>query len=186
MTAHEISNSYASQQNWFTNNDLLNDINLYRLDENSYYYRIGNYIKSNSNLSSKEPKTACSNNEINDLISTIDAYFDGYPSTHGKISFSKICAMLAIKLIILTGAKYSVIRKLKYVDLNTKINTLKINGYTIRLPINLSYQFQIYDEIRQETLENPSDFLFCSQNGDQWKGTAPNSNIVDFCIFQIN
>lgn len=171
---------YANQQNWFTNNDLLNHINMYRLDEDSYYYQIGNYIRSNLKLSSKEPKVACNNNEINDLITTIDEYFDKYSSAKEKLSFSKICGMLAIKLIILTGAKYSVIRKLKYYDLNTKVNTLKINGYTIRLPINLSNQFQIYDEIRQSTLDKPSDFLFCSQNGDQWKGTSPNSNIVDF------
>ena len=69
---------YANQQNWFTNNDLLNHINMYRLDEDSYYYQIGNYIRNNLKLSSKEPKVACNNNEINDLITTIEEYFDKY------------------------------------------------------------------------------------------------------------
>lgn len=171
---------YATQQNWFTNHDFLNHINMYRLDEDSYYYKIGNYIKKNPKLTKKTTIPTCTQDEVNTLISTIDKYFEKYKNSIENMSFPKVCGMLAIKIILLTGAKYSVIPALRYQDLNIELNTLKIKKYTLRLPVKLSSQFHIYSKLRAIALTNPSEYLFCTQNGDPWRGTSPNSNIVDF------
>lgn len=171
---------YATQQNWFSNDDFLNHINMYRLDEDSYYYRIGNYIKKNPKLTGKAPKPSCTQSEVNTLITTIDEYFEKHKDSIENMSFPKTCGMLAIKIMLLTGAKYSIIPNLKYYDLNTELNTIKIKKYTLRLPVKLSSQFHIYNKLRNITLANPSEYLFCTQSGDPWKGTSPNSNIVDF------
>lgn len=175
---------YATEQNWFANNDLLSQINSYRLSESSYYYMIGNYIKSNPKLSKKEVKLPCTNSEVNDIIATIDSYFHKYNGNTEAMSFPKVSSMLAIKLMILTGAKYSTIRDLIFDDLKIDCNTIKINKYTIRLPINLSLQFRHYCILRKHTLAKPSKYLFCNQDGSQWSSSIY-SSIADFLSVTI-
>jgi len=166
---------YATANNWFSNDNLVSEINMYRFDSNSYYFKISNFIREHSKLTNKQSKETCTSKEVSEIISTIDSYFSKVENGLQKPSYTKVCCMLAIKLILLTGAKYGVIRNLKYDDFNPKLNTLKINGFNIRLPLKLSEQFQTYDKLRLSTLSSPSLFLFTSQEGKQW-GTNTNSN----------
>ena len=159
---------YAIDQMWFANNDLLAQINSYRLSESSYYNMIGNYIRNNPKLSNKAVKSPCTNTEINDIIITIDSYFREYANNIESMSFSKVSSMLAIKLMILTGAKYSVIRDLKFDHLKLDENTITIQKYTIRLPVNLSLQFRIFCKLRKNVLNLSSKYLFCNQDSSQW------------------
>ena len=100
------------------------------------------------------------------------------------MSFSKVSSMLAIKLMILTGAKYSVIRDLKFNNLRLDENTITIQKYTIRLPINLSVQFRIFCKLRENILISSSDYLFCNQDGSQWHKSIY-SGIADFLSVTI-
>ena len=175
---------YAIDQMWFANNDLLAQINSYRLSESSYYNMIGNYIRNNPKLSNKAVKSPCTNTEINDIIITIDSYFREHANNIESMSFSKVSSMLAIKLMILTGAKYSVIRDLKFDHLKLDENTITIQKYTIRLPVNLSLQFRIFYKIRKNVLNLSSKYLFCNQDSSQWHKSIY-SGIADFLSVTI-
>ncbi len=175
---------YAIDQMWFANNDLLAQINSYRLSESSYYNMIGNYIRNNPKLSNKAVKSPCTNTEINDIIITIDSYFREYANNIEYMSFSKVSSMLAIKLMILTGAKYSVIRDLKFDHLKLDENTITIQKYTIRLPVNLSLQFRIFYKLRKNVLNLSSKYLFCNQDSSQWHKSIY-SGIADFLSVTI-
>ena len=175
---------YAIDQMWFANNDLLAQINSYRLSESSYYNMIGNYIRNNPKLSNKAVKSPCTNTEINDIIITIDSYFREHANNIESMSFSKVSSMLAIKLMILTGAKYSVIRDLKFDHLKLDENTITIQKYTIRLPVNLSLQFRIFYKLRKNVLNLYSKYLFCNQDSSQWHKSIY-SGIADFLSVTI-
>ena len=175
---------YAIDQMWFANNDLLAQINSYRLSESSYYNMIGNYIRNNPKLSNKAVKSPCTNTEINDIIITIDSYFREHANNIESMSFSKVSSMLAIKLMILTGAKYSVIRDLKFDHLKLDENTITIQKYTIRLPVNLSLQFRIFYKLRKNVLNLSSKYLFCNQDSSQWHKSIY-SGIADFLSVTI-
>ena len=175
---------YAIDQMWFANNDLLAQINSYRLSESSYYNMIGNYIRNNPKLSNKAVKSPCTNTEINDIIITIDSYFREHANNIESMSFSKVSSMLAIKLMILTGAKYSVIRDLKFDHLKLDENTITIKKYTIRLPVNLSLQFRIFYKLRKNVLNLSSKYLFCNQDSSQWHKSIY-SGIADFLSVTI-
>ena len=175
---------YAIDEMWFANNDLLAQINSYRLSESSYYNMIGNYIRNNPKLSNKAVKSPCTNTEINDIIITIDSYFREHANNIESMSFSKVSSMLAIKLMILTGAKYSVIRDLKFDHLKLDENTITIQKYTIRLPVNLSLQFRIFYKLRKNVLNLSSKYLFCNQDSSQWHKSIY-SGIADFLSVTI-
>jgi len=168
---------HANQNNWFTNDDLLKKINAYKLDETSYYAQISNYIKNNTKLKTKQSKDTCSDQEVNEVITNIDYYFNIIEDI-SELSYPRLCSMLAIKLMLLTGAKYNVVRNLKFADLDTSLNTLVINNFKIRLPVKLSLQFQIFRKLRSH-INLSSEFLFTTQTGDQWGRTTSNAGITD-------
>ena len=132
----------------------------------------------------KAVKSPCTNTEINDIIITIDSYFREYANNIESMSFSKVSSMLAIKLMILTGAKYSVIRDLKFDHLKLDENTITIQKYTIRLPVNLSLQFRIFCKLRENVLNVSSKYLFCNQDSSQWHKSIY-SGIADFLSVTI-
>lgn len=176
---------YATSNNWFSNDNIIQEINMYKFDDNSYYSKISAFIKKNDKLANKQSKDTCTTKEVAEIITTIDSYFAKAEAGQQKLSYSKVCCMLAVKLILLTGAKYSIIRNLEYDDLNIQLNTLRINGFNIRLPINLSKQFQVYNKLRSETIPSTSNYLFTSQEGKQW-GTTTNSNgLTDILLLSI-
>jgi integrase len=180
---------YANQSRWFSNDDLLKKINTYRLDSDSYYARINTYIKTNSKLKKKSSKTVYSEQEVIDLLTVIDEYFENIDNEKEKKSYFKMSGMLAIKLMLLTGAKYSAIRNIIYNDLDSVLNTITINGFKIRLPINLSRQFQIYKEVRQFALDEASEYLFTDNNGSQWNPTTSYTYITELiseCLMRFD
>lgn len=180
----------ATTRKWFENDNLIEDINKYsKLDDESYFSQINTYILNNKKLKFKSSKDAYNEYEINDLIDAIDEYIDVNvyfvnknikPKHLSKIGYEKIGAMLAIKVMIFTGIKYGAARNLKLTDSDDRVNTIGINGYSIRLPINLSKQFIYYTALKRELklISNIDDYLFTSYDGKQWGEKTHHSKII--------
>lgn len=71
--------------------------------------------------------------------------------------FANYISSLACKIILLYGTKNNVINELKITDYNGQLNKLKINGFWVHLPDELSLQMQRYMKVRDKLIENPKD-----------------------------
>ena len=71
--------------------------------------------------------------------------------------FANYISSLACKIILLYGTKNSVINELKITDYREDINKLKINGFWVHLPDELSLQMRRYIKVRENLIDNPKD-----------------------------
>ncbi|WP_018213615.1 hypothetical protein [Desulfitobacterium hafniense] len=165
-------------KNSLKNSNILDEISAPKIDEKSYYSRINLMISKNKKLSTKEPILVFSREIIEDIITNCDLIIQDTGKHNNKIGFEKLVAALCIKLVVLTGMKYGIARKIRVEDLNVTTNTIHINGFNIRLPLKLSTQFQYYMELR-ESFGKKCSFLFMSFDGEQWGGQTSASKMPD-------
>jgi integrase len=169
---------YAIVKGYIKNKDLYEEISAPKIDEKSYYSRINTFISKNRKLNEREPIAVFSSEVINNLIVDCDSFIERTDLHKNKKGFEKLVAALSIKMILLTGIKYGVARKIKLNDINIYTNVVKINGFNIRLPLKLSTQLQYYMKIREE-LHHPGseNYLFVSYDGNQWGDKTSSSKI---------
>lgn len=171
---------FGISNNWFSNDDLLRDINKSSsFDDDSYFSQLNYYIANNKELKNKSIKEVCSDDEVEDLIKTIDAFMELREKHLSKIGFEKIAAMIGIKIMLFTGIKYSEIRLIKAEDVKSDINIIKINGFSVRLPINLSSQIQYYEKLRDQILvSKTAKYFLVGYNGSQLSAKTPDSKML--------
>ncbi len=169
---------YAIVKGHIKNKDLLEEISAPKIDEKSYYSRINIFISKNRKLNEKEPITVFSSEVIGDLVEDCDSFIERKSIHKNKKGFEKLVAALSIKIILLTGIKYGVARKIKLEDINICTNVVKVNGFNIRLPLKLSTQLQYYMKVREElSLIDSKGYLFVTYNGEAWGEKTSSSKV---------
>lgn len=144
------------------NKELYAEMNSPIYSTKSFRARINSWISQN--LKDKESTVIFTQTEIVRLINDCDEILNMRMINDEEFD-KKIVPALILKLIILTGVKYKVIRNLSINDLNLRYGTIEINKYVIHMPISLIDQFELYVLIRSE--KTASDYLFIQTTGEQ-------------------
>lgn len=151
--------------------------------KDSYRNQCNTFVKSCSQLRDKEIFSAIDFDTANKLVEWSDLQISNAITENDLFSrsalFRKMVAGLCVKLMLLTGVTYRCVRKLKMNALDLETNTIVINNYTIRLPINFSKQLNQYYRIRKEN-NLTGEYLFIHANGKQWKSQTKSSGIPDY------
>lgn len=167
------------------NANLIKSFSLPESSIDSFTYKIKNEIYESGGLEKKDSKTELSQEEVEVLISECDQHIKELLDRDSVIDspsqYNDFVSSIIIKLLLFTGAKYQVIINLRSSDFNLKQQTLKINEYSIRLPINLFTQLHAYISIKHQMhsdCDNNDDLLFTRIDGEKLKGTSFISNTL--------
>lgn len=136
------------------------------------------FIENCDLLKEKEPMDSLDEESATNLIIWCDstiAQICAKPYPLSETDFRKFGVSLSMKLMLLAGITYRVLRQLKLQQLDPQANTLKLSNYIIRLPLNLSRQFQSYHAYHNEYIS--SEHLFCDVHGNQWGEKTSNAGI---------
>lgn len=169
---------HCISRGYFKNNDFKSEISVSRLDKESYYGKINEFIKGCSSLREKESIIACDSVEIDILVDEIDVFFEKLEKHFDKFDRETMSAMLGIKLMLLTGVKYNVLISLLLNDVDLKSSLININSFSIRLPVKFRDQLESYLLIKDSYVEK-SDYLFVDHSGKRWGATTTSSKIPD-------
>lgn len=144
------------------NKELYEEMNSPIYSTRSFRARINSWISQN--LKDKESTVGFTQSEIVRLINDCNEILN-MRMINDEAFDKKIVPALILKLIILTGVKYKVIRNLSLNELNLRYGIIKINRFIIHLPNSLIDQFEFYVSIRSE--KTVSDYLFIKSTGEQ-------------------
>jgi hypothetical protein len=173
---------YDAENLKIQNTNLIKSFSLSQSSVDSFTYKIKKEIFESGDLEKKDSKTELTQEEVEVLISECDQQikellqrgsileYKKYPS-----QYNDFVSCIIIKLLLFTGAKYQVITNLRSSDLNLKQQILRINGYCIRLPINLFTQLLEYVAIKQlmqSDCDNEDNSLFIRADGETPQGTS--------------
>lgn len=158
---------YIITKGYIKNDELMAEFAYKTYSEKSYRYKMNCFISTQKSITSSEGFEIFDDGQVIDLIKECDLtmsddYILSRVETH-KTYFNKYSSALSIKLILLTGIKYSTLAKIKIDDLSLQYCSITINDLTIHLPNNIIDQFRKYIEIRSKVLENAkidSPYLF--------------------------
>lgn len=170
---------YVLTNSSYKNDNFLQELANPSTREDSYRRKTNDFILSCDKLEPKEPFAKFDDALIIDLINWCDKSIDANCDEQMcDTDFKRMAAALCMKLIMLTGATYRVVRKILLTDLNAQQNTININHFRIRLPLKLSLQFQNYKKYRERFL--PGNLLFVDASGNQWGDATSSSGIPSF------
>lgn len=144
------------------NKELYEEMNAPIYSPRSFRARVNTWISQK--LKDKEGTGTFSQNEITTLIRDCNETLN-MCMVNDEIFDKKIVPALILKLIILTGVKYKIIRNLTVSCLNLRYGTITVNNYEIHLPHKLIDHMEAYLSLRQDKTD--SNFLFIQSNGDQ-------------------
>lgn len=139
-------------------------------DEKSYTYKINNYISKDKRLKETDGFITISEGDLNFLIDECDETLNSQEVFEKGIEkqkyYNKFRSAIVLKLILLTGIRYEVLREIKKEDLNLTHDLITINGLTIHLPMNLSEQLEKYEIINSKIAceHSDRDILFIEYN----------------------
>lgn len=102
-----------------------------------------------SDAEAEELLNACNQKLTANDEEILNGYYNGI--------FANYISSLVCKIILLYGTKNSVINELKITDYREDINKLKINGFWVHLPDELSLQMRRYIKVRENLIDNPKD-----------------------------
>jgi integrase len=157
------------------NKELLDELYFPTFMEESFRYKMNQYILNSEVLKEREGFKIFSNEEVKELLDQCNEILDseeGFTKAkNSKKYFNKYRSALILKLILLTGVTYKVICKLISSDLNLTMNTIKINGYEIHLPHLMRNQFYKFIKLK-DVLHIKENYLFVEFNGDPLSNTT--------------
>lgn len=171
---------YILNNSSYKNEDFLRELANPSTREDSYSKKTNNFIAEYNKLQPKEPLAKLEIHLIDDLIKWCDKSLkdEAFLKKMTDTEFKRVNATLCMKLMLFTGVTYRQVRKILFSDLNSRQNTITINGFRIRLPLNLSVQFQNYQKYRESFIL--SDYLFINSDGSQWGEATSDSGIPNF------
>lgn len=162
---------YLITKSYVDNKELYEEIILPAIEDRSYWGMINRTIAENPLLKEKTTYDAFTDKEIQDLILECNnAYNLYFKKGLTKKYYNKFLSGMCIKLIILTGARYSIIRNIKITQDLIETDILQINGFNIRLPKDMAKQMRFYLNVRGEVMEinnQKHDHLFVTFKGKQ-------------------
>ncbi|SHM82561.1 hypothetical protein SAMN02746066_03459 [Anaerosporobacter mobilis DSM 15930] len=182
--------AYIFDNSEIQNISLKSQLDLPQKRKGSYLKVCYDFISKSEVLQDKESYKALDDATVNKLIiwcdNKIDKAIDQNSNNIKDINFKHMVAALCIKLILLTGCTYRVVRAIKISDLDTELSLITVNGYDIRLPLGLSRQFKYYKQIYIDKKFNYLEgFLFVGTDGKQWGSGTSSSGITNYLKTEI-
>ncbi len=161
------------------NRDFYEELRASSLEDKSYYARINEYINSHSKLSEIETINTITDDDVELLIELTNLETSNTPIHDTAKGFERLSALLGIKVILLTGVKYNVLRRITRTDIDVGSNTMTINGFKIRLPITLCNQLDYFLSLSRKVNSN---YLFVNFEGAQWDKNTSDSEIPNVIL----
>lgn len=161
----------------FDNAKLIKSFGQDEKNPESYQSRIREKIFNDIRLEKKEQKSELELQELRDLISECNEEIrelieEDLILDYKKYSYkyNDLMSSIIIKLMLLTGVKYVVVRNIKFSKYNILDKIIGINGYTLILPDSLNEQIAYYCKLRyeiQKRTKKHTDSLFIMANGEE-------------------
>ena len=90
-----------------------------------------------------------------------------------------------MKMMLIYGFTYRELRKIKMNQYDPIRNTIVVNGFEIRLPINMGIQMKrMTNFMNDNEIKNKQGFLFVNVQGEEWGETTSSSGISD-CLASL-
>lgn len=186
--------NYIRKNTEIVNPELFSDISYNRLRENTYMQRMMAYINECSRLQGTVEMESISRSDAEKVLRWSDEqladenkwYSDMGGEKISETAFKKAMAALGIKIILIYGLTYRELRKIKLNQYDSIRNTITINGFELRLPINMSIQMKrMKDFLSKTEIKNEQGFLFVNAKGEQWGEITSSSGISDWLALLI-
>ncbi len=160
-----------------------------RLRENTYMQRMMAYINACDTLQGTIELEGIGKTEAEKVLKWSDEqledaskwYYDADAKKVDETAFRKAMAALGMKLMLIYGFTYRELRKIKSDQYDSIRNTITINGFEIRLPINMGIQMKrMKDFLDENKISNEQGFLFVNAQGEEWGEITSASGISDW------
>lgn len=180
--------NYIRKNTDIDNPTLFESISYSRLRENAYMKRMMAYINECDKLQGTIELEGVGRSEAEKVLRWSDEqlkddkrwYSDIETKEIDETAFRKAMAALGMKMMLIYGFTYRELRKIKRNQYDSIRNTIIINGFEIRLPINLGIQMKrMKDFLNMNEIRNEKGFLFTNAQGEEWGEITSASGISD-------
>lgn len=180
--------NYIRKNTDIDNPTLFESISYNRLRENAYMKRMMAYINECDKLQGTIELEGVGRSEAEKVLRWSDEqlkddkrwYSDIETKEIDETAFRKAMAALGMKMMLIYGFTYRELRKIKRNQYDSVRNTIIINGFEIRLPINLGIQMKrMKDFLNMNEIRNEKGFLFTNAQGEEWGEITSASGISD-------
>ncbi len=186
--------NYIRKNTDIINPTLFGDISYNRLRENTYMQRMTAYINKCDKLQGTIELEGIGKSDAEKVLRWSDNQLEDEKKWYTNIetreidetAFRKAMAALGMKMMLIYGFTYRELRKIKLEQYDNTRNTITINGYELRLPINMGIQMKRMKAfLDKNTIRNKQGFLFTNMQGEQWGESTSASGISDFLAILI-
>lgn len=180
--------NYIRKNTNIDNPTLFESISYNGLRENAYMKRMMAYINECDKLQGTIELEGVGRSEAEKVLRWSDEqlkddkrwYSDIETKEIDETAFRKAMAALGMKMMLIYGFTYRELRKIKRNQYDSIRNTIIINGFEIRLPINLGIQMKrMKDFLNMNEIRNEKGFLFTNAQGEEWGEITSASGISD-------
>lgn len=160
-----------------------------RLRENTYMQRMMAYINECEKLQGTIELEGISRSDAEKVLQWADEQLKDERQWYSNVetkeidetAFRKAMAALGMKMMLVYGVTYRELRRIKRNQYDSTRNTIVINGFEIRLPINLGIQMKrMRDFLNANGIRNEQGFLFVNAQGEEWGEITSASGISDY------
>lgn len=181
--------NYIRKNTDIENPTLFESISYNRLRENAYMKRMMAYITECDKLQGSIELEGIGRSEAEKVLRWSDDQLEGERKWYSDIetreidetAFRKAMAALGMKMMLIYGFTYRELRKIKMDQYDSTRNTIIVNGFEIRLPINMGIQMKrMKDFLDENEIRNEQGFLFTNAQGEAWGENTSASGISDW------
>lgn len=181
--------NYIRKNTDIENPTLFESISYNRLRENAYMKRMMAYITECDKLQGAIELEGIGRSEAEKVLRWSDDQLEGERKWYSDIetreidetAFRKAMAALGMKMMLIYGFTYRELRKIKMDQYDSTRNTIIVNGFEVRLPINMGIQMKrMKDFLDENEIRNEQGFLFTNAQGEEWGENTSASGISDW------
>lgn len=180
--------NYIRRNTDIENPTLYESISYNRLRENTYMKRMMSYINACDKLQGTIELEGIGRSGAEKVLEWSDDQLEDENKWYSNIeeakidetAFRKAMAALGIKMMLIYGFTYRELRKIKIAQYNSIRSTILVNGFELRLPINMGIQMKrMKDFLNKNKISNDQGFLFTNAQGEEWGEITSASGISD-------
>lgn len=185
--------NYIRKNTDIDNPAVFSAISYNRLRENTYMQRMMSYINACDKLQGTIELEGIGREQAEKILQWSDKQLEDERKWYCNLdteeidetAFRKAMAALGMKMMLIYGFTYRELRKIKVEQYDSIRNTIRINEFEIRLPINMGIQMKrMKDFLDKNEIRNEQGFLFMNAQGEEWGEITSASGISD-CLSQL-
>lgn len=161
---------YSIESGTIRNSELKSELLSPGYDENSYRFKMNNFILNNELLKNHGGFEKLNSKDIEDIIDQCNQLLREVDkinkSKESKLAFHRIRSAIIIKLILLTGAPYREIRKICFNNIKIESGTVSISDFTLKIPVSFISDLKNYLQVVRSINPN-NENVFIEFNGVQ-------------------